>query len=159
MESSAKTMQIYPIGVVDRHGGSIQVCVEEPYRAGLKALDTFSHVIVFWWAERYDEPEARQALVVPLPYAEGHEAGVFACRAPVRPNLIMTTVCKILSVDEHNGTVHIANIDAFGGTPVIDLKPYFPVVDRVQDARISSYLVGWPEWMPDDGIGLIEGEE
>jgi len=53
--------------------------------------------------------------------------------------------------------VRLRNIDALDGSPVLDLKAYFPVVDRVQDAHIPGYLTGWPEWLPESGIGLEEG--
>ncbi len=150
------TFQVTPVGKIQRQNDRIFVQIDDSYRPALKGLDTFSHVIVHWWAERFDQPDIRQTLVTPLPYAANREAGVFASRSPVRPNLIMTTVCKILKVSD--SAVEIANIDAFDGTPVLDLKPYFPVVDRVQDAHISADLVGWPEWMPETGIGLMEGE-
>jgi tRNA (Thr-GGU) A37 N-methylase len=80
--------------------------------------------------------------------------GIFATRAPHRPNPITLTTCKILSVDETNGVVQVAEIDALDGSPVIDLKAYFPVCDRVQDVRIPDWLAGWPEWMPAEGLGL-----
>ena len=44
------------------------------------------------------------------------------------------------------------------GTRIVDLKAYFPVCDRVQEAKIPQWLAGWPEWMPENGIGLEEGE-
>jgi tRNA-Thr(GGU) m(6)t(6)A37 methyltransferase TsaA len=159
MDSSSNSIQIYPVGRVVRNDSSIQICIDTPYRKALKELDGFSHVIVFWWAEQFDTPDQRKVLVSPLPYAEGVEAGVFACRSPVRPNLIMTTVCRLLAVDEVSGVVQINNIDAFDQTPVIDLKPYYPVTDRVQEARIPNYLEDWPEWLPDEGIGLMPHEE
>ena len=158
METNTKSFQVYPVGTIRRNEGSIEIRIDAPYCAGLKALDTFSHVIVHWWAQKFDESQYREVLVTPLPYAEGRDAGVFACRGPVRPNLIMTTVCKILGVDEGKGVVRIQNIDAFDGTPVLDLKAYFPVVDRVKEAHISPYLVDWPEWLPDEGVGLMPEE-
>lgn len=159
MDPNGSSFQISPVGrIVRPEGGPITVQVDAAYRAALKGLDTFSHVIVFWWAQRFDEAQYRDVLVVPLPYAGDREAGVFACRSPLRPNLIMTTVCRMVTVDEAQGAVQIENIDAFDGTPVLDLKPYFPVTDRVRDARISPDLVGWPEWMPAGGIGLMDGE-
>jgi tRNA (Thr-GGU) A37 N-methylase len=45
-------------------------------------------------------------------------------------------------------------MDAFDGTPVLDLKGYFPVCDRVKDVRIPEWTEGWGEWMPDEGLGL-----
>jgi tRNA (Thr-GGU) A37 N-methylase len=50
----------------------------------------------------------------------------------------------------------VADIDAYDGTPVIDLKAYFPVCDRVKEARIPAWLVDWPEWMPEEGLGLYD---
>ena len=57
-------------------------------------------------------------------------------------------------MDEAGGQVQVQNIDALDGTPVIDLKAYFPVSDRVKDARLPDWLVGWPEWFPEEGLGL-----
>lgn len=153
------TFLIEAIGSVHRANGEVTVAIDPRYRPALQGLDTFSHVIVYWWADRFDTPDCREMLVVPLPYAEDREAGVFACRAPVRPNLIMSTVCAIEAVDVENGTVRVGDIDAVAGTPVLDLKAYFPVMDRVEHAHISPYLAGWPEWVPPEGIGLMEGEE
>jgi tRNA (Thr-GGU) A37 N-methylase len=110
--------------------------------------------MVFWWAEQEDEEYNRKTLQTEPPYAQGHITGVFACRSPYRPNPIAMTTCKILSVDEERGLVNIANIDAFDGTRIVDLKAYFPVCDRVKNAHIPEWLSDWPEWMPDDGIGL-----
>ena len=106
--------------------------IDTQYRDGLRGLGDFSHVYVYWWAARYDIPELREMLVAPLPYADGREVGVFACRAPVRPNLLMSTLCEITSIDAAAGTVRVVGIDAFPGTPVLDLKPYYGVTDRVQ---------------------------
>jgi len=69
------------------------------------------------------------------------------------------TTCMLLNVDEANGIVDIASIDAFEGTPVLDLKAYFPVCDRVKDAQIPEWLTEWPEWMPDEGLMLYEEYE
>jgi tRNA (Thr-GGU) A37 N-methylase len=64
------------------------------------------------------------------------------------------TVCKISKLEEDKGIIDVPNIDAFDGTPILDLKGYFPVCDRVQDARIPEWTEGWGEWMPDEGQGL-----
>jgi tRNA (Thr-GGU) A37 N-methylase len=52
--------------------------------------------------------------------------GVFACRSPVRPRPIALTTAKILHVDHDRGQAQIANIDAFDGSPILDLKAYIP---------------------------------
>jgi tRNA-Thr(GGU) m(6)t(6)A37 methyltransferase TsaA len=153
-----ETYQIRPIGHVRRDGDEIRLEVGEPFRPALEQLDRFSHVMVFWWADRFDNAEYRGMLQTKPPYAEEHLTGVFATRAPYRPNPIAMTTCKLLGVDEEQGVVRIADIDAFDGTRVVDLKAYFPVCDRVKEAHIPEWLSGWPEWMPEDGIGLEEGE-
>ena len=64
------------------------------------------------------------------------------------------TICKLLAFDEETGVVQVTNIDAYDGTPIEDLKVYFPVCDRVRKARIPEWLSDWPEWMPEEGLGL-----
>ena len=156
--SKQATYQMQPIGSVRRNAAGMHLEIAEPFRAALKQLDQFSHVIVFWWADRFDNAESRKVLVCKPPYAEDHETGVFATRSPLRPNPIAMTTCKLLGVDEAAGIVRIADIDAVDGTRVVDLKAYFPVCDRVERAHIPAWLAGWPEWMPENGIGLQEGE-
>jgi tRNA-Thr(GGU) m(6)t(6)A37 methyltransferase TsaA len=157
--SQQPTYPVSPIGKVCRAGNGPHLQIDEPFRPGLRQLDHFSHVMVLWWADRFDNAEARAMLQTRPPYAEEHLTGVFASRAPYRPNPIAMTTCKVKGVDEVTGVVEIAEIDAFDGTPVVDLKAYFPVSDRVQQAHIPEWLSDWPEWMPDGGIGLMEGEE
>jgi len=110
--------------------------------------------MVFWWADRHDNERSRSITQTRPPYASGKLTGVFAARAEYRPNPIAMTTCKMLEVDEGRGTVRVANIDAFDGTPILDLKAYFPVCDRVREATIPEWLSDWPEWIPQEGIGL-----
>jgi tRNA (Thr-GGU) A37 N-methylase len=63
--------------------------------------------------------------------------GVFATRAPVRPNLIALSLCKVISVREN--VIEIDQIDAFPNTPVLDLKPYIPSIDTAN--------ASFPEWV------------
>lgn len=144
------TYEMHPIGYVRGGGeGSGSLEILEPFRPALKQLDQFSHVIVVWWADRNDTPEARSLLQCNPPYAEDKCTGVFACRAEYRPNPVALTVCQILSVDEATGRVELPYIDADDGTPIVDLKAYFPICDRVRDAHIPEWLSGWPEWVED----------
>lgn len=159
MTGKKEAFQLNPIGTIRRNGDQIQIEIREPYRPALKQLDRFSHVMVFWWAERFDTAEYRQLLQTEPPYAQGHVHGVFATRSPYRPNPIAMTTCKLLAMDEEAGIVQVADIDAFDGTQVVDLKAYYPVTDRVQECHIPEWLAGWPEWMPETGIGLEEHEK
>ncbi|MBN1964605.1 MAG: tRNA (N6-threonylcarbamoyladenosine(37)-N6)-methyltransferase TrmO [Anaerolineae bacterium] len=152
---------VRPIGCVRREDEGAVLEILPAYRPGLKQLEHFSHVIVLWWFTGYDNDESRATLQARPPYAEDHMTGVFAMRSEYRPNPIGLTTCPILAVDEAAGTVHVANIDAYEGTPILDLKGYFPVFDRVESPHIPPWLedMGMPEWLPDFGMGIWEDEE
>jgi tRNA-Thr(GGU) m(6)t(6)A37 methyltransferase TsaA len=158
MSENRETFEMHPIGRVRRGDNGIRLEIDEPYRPALKQLDRFSHVMVFWWADWFDNEEWRARLQTHPPYAEEHLTGVFATRSPYRPNPIAMTTCKLLGMDEGQGVLQVADIDAVDGTRIVDLKAYFPVCDRVREAYIPKWLSDWPEWMPEDGIGLEEGE-
>ncbi len=101
------------------------------WAAGLKDIETCSHLVVLYWMDR-----ARRDLAVQVPshYREGR--GTFALRSPARPNPIAMSVARLLKVE---GTaLSVVGLDCLDGTPLIDLKPYFASVDAVPDAR-----VGW----------------
>ena len=158
MDARLQTYLLQPIGSIRRTKQEIRLQIDEAFRPALKQLDQFSHVVVFWWADRFDDAESRNILVCKPPYAAEHATGMFATRSPIRPNPIAMTTCKLLNVDQAKGIVRIANIDAVDGTPVVDLKAYFPVCDRVKQAHLPAWLDGCPEWMPEDGVGLQPGE-
>lgn len=153
-ETGREVLQMFPIGYVRRNQKGINLEVLEPFRPALKQLDQFSHVMVFWWAHKHDNQESRSTLQCEPPYAKGKITGVFATRAEYRPNPIAMTTCKMLKIDETKGVVTVADIDAYDSTPIVDLKAYFPVCDRVKQPEIPEWLSGWPEWMPEEGIGL-----
>jgi len=113
---------VHPIGRVKKKGGKTRLVLFDRYADGLKGLADWSHVNVLWWFHKNDTPAKRGILQVhPRGNRKTPLTGVFATRAPVRPNLIALTVCKIVSVE---GTaVTVESIDAFDGTPVLDLKP------------------------------------
>jgi tRNA-Thr(GGU) m(6)t(6)A37 methyltransferase TsaA len=149
-----ETYHLHPLGIIHRLGDGIQIEIGEPYRPALQQLEHFSHVMVFWWAHKHDNERSRGTLQTEPPYAQGHVTGVFATRAEYRPNPIAMTTCRLEGVDQATGIVRVTEIDALDGTPVVDLKAYFPVCDRVREARIPEWLSDWPEWMPDEGLGL-----
>ena len=149
-----KTFHIHPIGYIRRSEDSVNLEILEPSRPALKQPEHFSHVMVFWWADKHDNEKSRSIMQTDPPYAKGKVTGVFATRAEYRPNPIAMTTCKLLAVDKDRGVVQVTNIDAYDGTPIVDLKAYFPVCDRVREARIPEWLSDWPEWMPEEGLGL-----
>lgn len=145
------SFNVSPIGYVSTDPAGYRIEILEPYRAALKELRRFSHVMIFWWAHREDSPFRRAILTTDLPYAPGVSAGVFACRSPYRPNPIALTTMFMLDVDEHLGRIDLPWIDAEDGTPVLDLKPYIPISDRIRDVYVAEWMADWPAWMEDAG--------
>ena len=134
----ADFFQIFPVGVIHKQDEGVFIEIFETYRDGLLGLDQFSHMIVFFWFHKNDTPEQRNTLWVhPRGNRANPLAGVFATRSPVRPNLIAIFTCKILWID--GNTIHVDTIDAFDGTPVIDIKPCISRTDTLLDVRV-------PEW-------------
>jgi tRNA (Thr-GGU) A37 N-methylase len=132
----------------DENQGCFRLLVDEPYRPALMGLGSCTHAIIFWWADQHDNPEDRtNSLVMDLPYAPDTNSGVFANRSQARPNPIAITTSYILNVDEETGTVDLAYIDAFDGTPVVDIKPYLPMSDRVLSAEYPDWMEGFPSSM------------
>lgn len=142
-------LALQPVGTVSTSATGFQLQIARPYRPALRSLAQFSHVIVLWWADRHDNPTSRSRLQTDLPYAHGEVAGVFACRAEYRPNPIGVTVCELLSIDESTGIIDVGYIDAYPGTPILDLKPYIPVSERVRQVRVPDWFGDWPHWFED----------
>ena len=113
---------VYPIGYVRKASGKTTIVLEKKYQPGLLGLEDRSHVNVLYWFDRNDKPEKRAILRVhPRGDKRNPLRGVFATRAPVRPNLIALSRCKIVAIREN--VIEIESIDAFPDTPVLDLKP------------------------------------
>jgi len=145
------SFRISPIGFIRRDYGKVFLDIKDEYIPGLKEIEKFSHIQVFWWFSRFDSERYRNTLLCNPPY-DAPETGVFACRSPVRPNPIALTTVKILETDLKNGLIYINEIDGYSDTPIIDLKGYFPVCDRVKDAIVPKWASDWPEWYPSEGL-------
>ena len=148
--------EVFPVGYVRRDDERTYVEILEPYVPALKELERFSHVQVFWWFSEFDDEMYRTITQSDHAPYDAPTLGVFACRSPVRPNPIGLSTAKIVDVDEDGGIVTIGSIDAFDGTPVIDLKPYIPSCDRLQDVGVAEWADDWPQWAPDEGPPLEE---
>ena len=118
---TGESFTVYPIGKVEKDGGKTFIVVEKRYQSALLGLEQFSHVTVVYWFDRNDTPAQRAILQV---HPQGNRSkpirGVFATHSPVRPNLIAISRCKILGIKEN--IIEIEGIDAFDGSPVIDMK-------------------------------------
>lgn len=123
-----RQITLKPIGSVQTTGENSRLVLDKAFEPGLLGLKNFSHVWVFWWFDRNDAPEERATLQVhPRGDKNNPLTGVFATRSPARPNLIALSLCRILSIKDN--IVEIDTIDAYAGTPVLDLKPCIPEND------------------------------
>jgi len=121
-------MPIQPTGASGIRG-SVEVFPE--FTAGLKDLDGFSHVILL-----YHFHQVREVKLVVTPFMDPQPRGVFATRAPKRPNPIGLSIVKLLSIEQN--VLHVENVDILDGTPLLDIKPYVPEFDHHPADR-----VGW----------------
>jgi tRNA (adenine37-N6)-methyltransferase len=109
--------------------------LDEEYTEALDGLEDYSHVLVIFWMDQAGPPKSLKD------HVQGRKdlpvAGLFARRAPSRPNPIGITAVPLLQRDKN--VLRVRGMDAIDGTPLLDIKPYTPAFDRVEDARI-------PEW-------------
>ncbi len=135
----AQALQMQPIGQVKKQGEQTFLEIKPELATALKGLEDFSHLWVFYWFHENDRPEARATLQVhPRRDPANPLTGVFACRAPERPNLIGLCACKILKIK--GNIVEVAGLDARDGTPIVDLKPYIPTGDAIPEATTPAWV-------------------
>jgi len=98
-------------------------------------LEDISHIWITFLFHKSLNNET--SLTVRPPRRAGKRMGVFATRAPNRPNQLGQSVVELERMEEHDGkiTLHVKGLDLIEGTPVIDIKPYVPYVDAIPDAN------------------------
>jgi tRNA-Thr(GGU) m(6)t(6)A37 methyltransferase TsaA len=101
--------------------------------AGLKDLEGFSHVILL-----YHLHKVRRVDLTVTPFLDSEQRGVFATRAPTRPNPIGLSIVALLRIEGNR--LYLGNVDILDGTPLLDIKPYVPEFDQPLEAR-----AGWLE--------------
>lgn len=134
-----EAFQVNPIGRVRKQGNDVRIEMEPAFQDGLLGLDGFSHIIVCYWFHENDTPGHRCTLRVhPRKNPSNPLTGVFATHAPVRPNLLGISTCRVCAVT--GGVIRIDGIDARDGTPVIDIKCYIP-------GKLKPSEVTVPDWV------------
>jgi tRNA-Thr(GGU) m(6)t(6)A37 methyltransferase TsaA len=111
--------------------GTVEIASE--YVMGLEDIEGFSHIILI-----YHFHLSRRHLLKVKPYLDEKSHGVFATRAPSRPNPIGISIVRLVKVD--GNVLHIKDVDIVDGTPLLDIKPYVPEFDTRKVERI-----GWLE--------------
>lgn len=143
-------IRLNPVGSIQIKGSHHYVTIKQKYRKALKELEGFSHIHIIWWANHSDAPGLRDNLMVTHPYQKGPDSvGSFATRSEIRPNPILITTAVATRIDLGKGIIEVPWIDAENGSPVIDIKPYHPCLDRVKDVRLPIWCSEWPQWYED----------
>lgn len=142
------SISLHPIGTIftpfkSKEGMPIQsrlakgargrIELEEEFVPGLLDLDGFSHIFLVYY---FHESNGFDLQV--KPFLDDNKHGVFATRAPKRPNGIGMSVVKLLHVDKN--ILEVENVDMLDGTPLLDIKPYVPQFD---DHEVEKW--GWVE--------------
>lgn len=123
-------LRMRPIGYVTtdatheqlRHRTAVsKIVVDQRFARGLEGLEGFSHLYVLFWL--HEMPKRSQKLKVrPQGREDIGKVGIFASRSPHRPNPIGLTLVKLLN--KRGRTLTVRGLDAYDGTPVLDLKPH-----------------------------------
>ncbi len=110
--------------------GTVEVFKE--FAQGLKDIEGFSHIILL-----YPFNKSKNYNLLAKPFLDNRLRGIFATRAPARPNPIGLSVVKLLKVDDNN--LIVEGIDVLDKTPLIDIKPYVPMFEPKQE----DIKIGW----------------
>ena len=124
-------MPIQPAGAKGIKG---TIEIFEEFKEGLKDLDGFSHIVLI-----YNFHLSKSFKLLVHPYMEDKIRGVFATRAPRRPNQVGMSIVRLEKVEDN--ILHISNVDIIDGTPLLDIKPFVPGFDCFDINKDSK--IGW----------------
>jgi tRNA-Thr(GGU) m(6)t(6)A37 methyltransferase TsaA len=122
IHSPFKTPRGTPIQPEGAKGVKGKVIIKNEYKEGLKDLQGFSHIILI-----YQFHLTKSYSLIVRPYMDNNLHGVFATRAPKRPNPIGISVVKLVEIEDN--VLEIEDVDVIDGTPLLDIKPYVPDFD------------------------------
>ena len=142
--TDVKDMPIQPIAA-EGIKGYIELLPE--FLAGLKDIEGFSHLTLFYHFHKINGYE-----LVVTPFMDTEKRGIFATKAPKRPNAIGLSTVKLIAVD--GNILHIEQVDMLDGTPLIDIKPFYPRYDNRENVEI-----GWLEKNKDLPLEKLRSDE
>jgi tRNA (adenine37-N6)-methyltransferase len=133
-------MPIQPCGANGVTGG---LYIYPEFIDGLKDIEGFSHLILIYHFHKIThwEPEV-------VPFMDTNKHGIFATRAPSRPNPVGISIVKLIS--RNDNLLNVEEIDILDGTPLIDIKPFYGLYDNRKE-----YFSGWLETIKDKSDALI----
>jgi len=127
---SLENMPIQPAGAKSVKG---QIEIIPAFMEGLLDIEGFSHITLFYHLHKVNGYKLKVT-----PFMDTKEHGIFACKSPTRPNALGMSTVKLLAVE--GNVLYVEEVDMLDGTPLIDIKPYWPKYDNRDNVR-----VGWLE--------------
>ncbi len=141
-------MDLIPIGTVrspraeavDEGWGSVvaEIQLQPGLGSGLAGLSDFSHALIIFYMHEARFDWKNDVVHRPRGREDMPEVGIFSQRTRTRPNSIGVTAVEVLGTE--GDVLRVRGLDAIDGTPVLDIKPYFPPYDYVEQVRV-------PEWV------------
>jgi len=113
-------LNLIPIGYVRRNEGAsrhepVNIVIDKDYSEGLRGLEEFSHLFIIYYMHLSSLKSVTRE-------CNGKNIGIFSTRSPNRPNPVGISVVELLEIKEN--TLTVKGINAYNGTPVLDIKPY-----------------------------------
>ena len=142
--TTIKNMPIQPLAA---KGIKEYIKLLPEYTEGLKDLKGFSHITLIY---HFHKIKGYELIVTPFMDTENH--GIFACKAPKRPNAIGISTVKLISIKEN--ILHIEQVDMLDETPLIDIKPFYPRYDNRLNAK-----TGWLEKFKKTSVDKLRSDE
>ena len=149
-----KTIQYKPIGIIHSpfdypeeapvqpkmsEGAKGRIVLQPDYEEGLTDLARFSHIIIV-----YHFHLSRTFTLIVKPSHSDSSHGVFSTRSPNRPNSVGLSVVRLENID--GSTLYVSNVDVVDGTPLLDIKPFIPTLDRQHGTTLG--------WLADEFDGI-----
>ncbi len=141
-------MTMEPIGIVrspvqegtDEGWGSVRSRIElrQDLAGGLLGIEEFSHAMIIFHMHRHTFSAGEDLTRHPRGRADMPLVGAFAQRAKHRPNPIGITAVRIVRAE--GNVLIVEGLDAIDGTPVLDIKPYVPTFDRIENATVPTWM-------------------
>ena len=144
IHSPHKVMSKTPIQPVFCSDIKGTVVLDAEYADGLKDLQGFSHIYLFYYFH-----QSQKTCLRLKPYLSDQEHGIFATRAPHRPNKLGMSLVRLMKIKDT--IIHVKDIDILDGTPLFDIKPYIQRFDSRENTRS-----GWQDTIPDD-VASVRG--
>jgi tRNA-Thr(GGU) m(6)t(6)A37 methyltransferase TsaA len=124
----------------DENWGQVisRILLQPEYVGALSGLEAFSHAIIITYLHQAKYEKKRHLQRRPRGLESMPKVGIFSQRAKDRPNAIGVTTVKIITVG--SDFIEVQGLDAINGTPVLDVKPYYPQYDKIDSPKT-------PEWV------------